>query len=142
MPYTGSTVSFHLDTLLHCAQYQWGVRTQCKHGDSLYYSSYVNGTNFTTTCDTGHLLKTTAPVKVSPNPAFSSIQVTADLKEESAAIITVSDVYGNKKLIQKFNSIGKKLLTSIDVSRLPKGTYFITVVNGKNISKATFIKAE
>lgn len=140
--YTGGTITVRIDTLQPCTQYQWGVKTRCKHGDTTYYSAYVVGANFTTACDTGHLIKTNMPVKVSPNPAHGSVMLSVGIEKENTVSISVSDIYGNQRILKQVRLTSGTTQTPIDVSRLPKGTYFITVINGKTISKTTFVKAE
>ena len=64
------------------------------------------------------------------------------VNKETAVIITVSDAYGSQRIRKRIQVSSASAQTLIDVSKLPKGTYFINVFNGKEVSKTTFVKAE
>jgi len=75
--------------------------------------------------------------KIIPNPANTVLTLSFSDHISDKSIINIIDINGNilKNII---NDQSKSI--SVDVSKLPAGTYFIRVINKKNISISSFIK--
>jgi predicted esterase len=81
-----------------------------------------------------------ATLRLSPNPASSVLYLELTQPELGALEITLSDAQGRTLRAWKSQKTGSSWSQSIDVSPLPKGTYFI-LVKGTNIrSVQQFLK--
>lgn len=141
--YGGVHTRTFCDTASSCTQYEWRVRNECTFRDSTFNSNWVYGNTFTTLCDTQHLIgRAGVAVKVYPNPARGSITLTGTYASARNLLITVSDMTGTKRIERKTMMTNKSLNLHLDISRLPKGVYFVTISDGKTTSKVNFIKED
>lgn len=76
-------------------------------------------------------------VKVFPNPATSVINVLG-LHNSHHAVITVSDVYGNKVLQHKWEIKNNAL--NIPIANLEKGIYLISIQSKEQTVQTKFYK--
>ncbi|MCE3281071.1 MAG: hypothetical protein K0S44_3262 [Bacteroidetes bacterium] len=105
------------------------------NGDSMNFISKWKGTNLIDTC--GHLEiginehdNSNDYMNIYPNPASTQITIEFDLTETRNTSIEIKNMLG--ETIKKVNngfSIGNNKL-EIDVSELPKGLFFVQLVNG------------
>ena len=76
-----------------------------------------------------------------PNPAHESIQVIASASENAQVEVSIVDALGRILSTNTVETDAFGILNSrIDVSKLPAGTYFIRIVDGKAINTASFVK--
>ena len=114
-----------------------------------YYAQVYgyNGANSATTCytlkvATGTATKGETPVptaallKVFPNPAENSINVSLLGVAKGQNILQITDEKGSP--VKTVNMTGN--LQTVDVSRLAKGVYIIKVLNGESVMTSKFVK--
>lgn len=140
--YYGANTHTFCDTVKPCTDWKWQVRNICiKNGDSTF-TDWVTGPDFSTKCDTAHKSFNPTPaaqhqLKITPNPAKDRI--------------VISGVFAGKVSISISNMIGRKVYETtvivqgnfnlaVDVSAYESGLHFITITNGKDIIKTSFIK--
>ncbi len=75
-----------------------------------------------------------AAMYVSPNPAGSNINVTADFHFQS---VRVYDALGNVVLSQNANSV---VATNLDLTKLNVGVYFVQISDGNKTATRKFVK--
>lgn len=99
-------------------------------GDStLAHVCYVNYTTQTDSCQAfisgikSH--ENTDPIKIYPNPATSILNISSEQNNLSNSTLEITNSIGQTVLQLPFSS-------SIDVSALPEGCYFITITTQKN----------
>jgi hypothetical protein len=69
-------------------------------------------------------------IKLSPNPAIEKVQVNFSNEEELPTTIIVTNILGQSvRTINAGNMLSGQV--NLDVRKLTKGTYFVTVSNGK-----------
>ncbi len=82
-----------------------------------------------------------ASLSVQPNPAISTITVTADAEQTGKTAITIHDISGRPVKSSVFDKNSRILTRTIDISSLNKGIYLVTVmINSNKISTQKFIK--
>jgi uncharacterized delta-60 repeat protein len=81
-------------------------------------------------------MNTVADIEIFPNPVLNVLQVQLTASQNKNTLLQIQDVAG--KIIKQENiaSGGNQISTTIDVSGLPKGVYFLVVKN----EKGTIIK--
>ncbi len=77
-----------------------------------------------------------ALLKVYPNPAINSINVSLLGSVSTKAVLQITDAKGTLITEKKI----KNSIQSVDVSRLAKGAYVIKVLNGESVITSKFIK--
>lgn len=87
-------------------------------------------------------VKTQLNIELYPNPASDDLTVKIPLKGDGQFQITVTDLSGRtvSEHAARRNSSGEVLQHTVDVSRLPVGTYILTVRTETDIAAAPFIK--
>jgi len=135
------TINF-CDTGSTCARYQWQVSNVCTYKDTTVNSVYVSGPTIFMLCPPKTFAVTAPAIHVYPNPTQSSITLSGTFESEDNSIVTITDVYGAKRLERSISGTGKSLNTNFNIATLPNGLYFITVIHGKAISKTTFLKGQ
>ena len=112
--------------------YQIRVRANCGGGDLSDWSDIIEVTTKNVGIDE-HLLNS---IKLYPNPANDVINVQCTLNNVQVAALEVFDVYG--KLINTINDIDNP--TSINISRLASGMYFVRVTTEEGVVTKSFVK--
>lgn len=129
------------DTASPCTKYQWRVRNICLIAGDTIFTSYVSGPRFTTACDSFAARKINATaLRIYPNPAKTSIMLEGKFASMSKVTVIVSDMQGNTKVQREVSLINGTLRLPVDISSFDKGIYFVTIRDGKNNSKYSFIK--
>lgn len=140
--YFSDTFHIFCDTVKPCTDWKWQVRNICiKNGDSTF-TNWVNGPDFSTKCDTAHksfnpTLAEQHQLKITPNPAKNRIVISGVFAGKIT--ITVANMVG-RKLFETTIVAQGKLNLPINVSAYEIGLNFITITNGKDIIKTSFIK--
>jgi trimeric autotransporter adhesin len=116
---------------LYVAGYFFGI-----NGQPMRHVAKWAGGDFTDTCS-AVVSANTLPAKqatltLSPNPAHSTIHITAQLPTASAGIVRLSayNIPGQPLWQQTLPAAGGELQTSVDVSTWPPGVYFISLEAG------------
>ena len=79
-------------------------------------------------------------LQIYPNPTSGLMNITIDAVDFNQAQIKVIDVVGKVVFIQDEINVNGTYSTTIDLSTLPKGLYFVTIAGGdKNVSKKVFL---
>lgn len=73
-------------------------------------------------------------IKVYPNPSNGSINIEFPNPNYESFNILISTIYG--KIIESITEI-KSPLTTIDLSKNPKGIYILSLINNKDLSITT-----
>ncbi len=134
---SGSYVNF-CDSIDTCGVYQVRVRTKCT--DSIY-SNWTGVKKFLLACEGGRTSRIESLV-ISPNPASTSIIITAkDIKPGTVKLFVV-DIAG-RVVIEKiaYSIVKDQLMEKLSVGTLPKGIYFISILSGGSVVKrGSFLK--
>lgn len=75
-------------------------------------------------------------IMIYPNPATNELFIAANTYSPNKLTYTILDIFG-----KQISSAGVDQNTTIDVSALSNGIYFLRIVNGKNITAKKFIIA-
>ena len=84
----------------------------------------------TGTTATEHLQKTSVDYKLFPNPTSDQIHVVLSTDQETNLVIRLSDLLGNQLGRRDFSN-QKAMSTQFDVSRLPSGSYIVSITDGR-----------
>ncbi|MBG9375874.1 T9SS type A sorting domain-containing protein [Panacibacter sp. DH6] len=137
--YSGSaTYAVKCDTATSCTKYQWRVRNLCIHGDTTY-TNWITGQRFATKCDTS-IFRKNINVKIIPNPAADNILLEGINLSMSKAKVTISSMSGNIRYQQLHLVTGEHLRLPINISNWEDGVYFVTISDGKENYRYSFIK--
>ena len=117
--------------------YQWGVRTRCGD-DPNVFSSFSATQTFTTASarDEIELSKPQDELIVYPNPASDEIFIEQSGSTETCELRIMN--YLGQIVVQKVFEPADE--TSIEISLLPSGNYFIVIQSADKISTGEFIK--
>ena len=126
---TATTNSYTISGLAPETTYQIQVQASCNDGQTSDWTAAVTAT--TATGIENHLLNS---ISLYPNPANEVINVQCTMY--NVQLIEVIDVYG--KLIQTINVTDN--LTSINVSNLASGMYFVRVTTEEGTATKSFVK--
>ena len=126
---TATTNSYTITGLAPETTYQIQVQANCNDGQTSDWTAAVNAT--TLTGINNHLLNSIA---LYPNPANDVINVQCTMYD--VQMVEVIDVYG--KLIQTINVTDN--LSSINVSNLASGMYFVRVTTEEGVATKSFVK--
>jgi hypothetical protein len=106
-------------------------------GSMPYYPEYNLGKLVNSPCDT---LKTSntellniLEYKIYPNPTSTALTLDINSHYQSILKLELYDGFGKKVLIQQLDNIENKHI--IDLTNLPKGMYFYTIINNTEILK-------
>ncbi|MBX2929707.1 MAG: fibronectin type III domain-containing protein [Saprospiraceae bacterium] len=66
-----------------------------------------------------------------PNPATDQLSLDVDLQADRAVRVTVGDITGKTHILRSFDLQKGDSRITLDVSRLPAGTFFVRVENGE-----------
>ena len=75
-----------------------------------------------------------------PNPVQSKLYVRINAETNKSIQINISDVTGKQVFKEKITANGNLATHAINISRLPAGTYLLTIVTENGISTSWFIK--
>jgi hypothetical protein len=79
-------------------------------------------------------------LQVYPNPTQGLMTITIDANNFDQAQIRIIDIVGKIVYEQENLNINGSYKATVDLSALPQGVYFVTVLGGdKNISKKVFL---
>ncbi|MCB9059860.1 MAG: T9SS type A sorting domain-containing protein [Calditrichae bacterium] len=135
---SGSTILF-CDTIAGCGTHQWRVRTICYDSS---YSDWVDGKKFNVTGCLPEDRIASSGLTLSPNPASTTITLSANLESPGPLQITIVDISGKPVYTKNINT-GKLAYfrENISVTGWRKGMYFINIKsNGVFIKPGKFIK--
>jgi hypothetical protein len=110
-----------LNKLLPNTTYKWKIESVCSNKLSIW----VNGPDFTTTSSLGPVSK----ANVYPNPARDIVTVNYTAYNAGKYFFEITDISGNVLLHKEANAMPGANSITLDVSRLFKGAYFITIIN-------------
>lgn len=134
---SGTYVNF-CDSVDTCGVYQVRVRTKCN--DSTY-SNWTGIKKFLTACGSGRASRI-EPLSISPNPASTSIFITAkDIQPGPVKILVVN--MAGRVVAEKitYAIVKDQLMEKLSIGTLPKGLYFISILsNGRVIKRGKFLK--
>jgi hypothetical protein len=74
-------------------------------------------------------------LSIEPNPASQSVTVVLDKRDAGEVAISVSDVLGNERLAATTSQTRETL----DVSKLPSGTYFLRASEAGTVRTRRFV---
>lgn len=66
-----------------------------------------------------------------PNPAFDQLNLDVDLQADRSVKVSLGDLTGRTHILRSFDLHKGDSRVTLDVSRLPAGTYFVRVENGE-----------
>ena len=129
----------YLNGLIYGGQYEYRLRAQCNNGEWSEYSDlYFFGNSVGRLSNSNEIEES---FSIFPNPAKDVLNVTFETNESSDVTITITDVLG-KTILNQTNSYSEGQQTEpLDVSRLNKGYYFISIRNGDHVRTMKFIKS-
>lgn len=126
------------DSVDTCGAYQWRVRAKCN--DSTY-SEWATGNKFTVICG---IRKVTLhqPLTITPNPASSSIAVTAGGAKRGLVKLRVFNFFG-RAIAERMVYVRPDGTVSEKFALPPgnRGVYFVTLIlDGVVVNRGSFLK--
>ena len=118
------------------ATIQYKVRSNCSGNDWSAYSSPLQSVTLGSTRMSQVISETT----LSPNPAKDVLNLSFNNIDASEVTITISDNLGKEVLSMNNTYQEGTQRETLDISRLAKGYYFVSVRNGDKVETVKFIK--
>jgi hypothetical protein len=81
-----------------------------------------------------------AGVRVYPNPAIESVSVEANLERAAKVVVTVTNALGQRVMVSERNAAAGFFSQSLDVGKLPAGSYMVEITDGVRRSVEKIIK--
>jgi len=128
---TSTTNSYTIHGLASETQYQIQVQAVCSDGQTSDWSPAVTATTLTGINE--HLMNS---ISLYPNPAKDVVNVQCTMNDVQVKAIEVFDMYG--KLLQTVSMTPEK--TTINVSGLASGMYFVRVTTEEGAVTKSFVK--
>lgn len=136
--YHHDSLLVYCDTGTACGSYNWRVRNACLINGDTVFSAWINGPSFTLPCSSPKAAGTLHDLKISPNPARSSILITGLYSK--AIRIEITNMNGKKVFTQNVVPQQGKVSLPVTISTFDKGIYFVTISDGSSAAKTNFIK--
>lgn len=110
----------------------------CHHKDGIKVAGNNLIPDSCSICDVGIAKKNPIgnPVRIFPNPAFDELKVEVDPISTGDSFLSISDLIGRQLYTEKV----KQQVTTIDISNLAGGVYFVIVNDGRSNKYQRFVK--
>lgn len=119
------------------ATVQYKVRSNCDGNDWSAFSSPL----LTQVLSSPRLAQTVdSDITISPNPAKDILNVSFNMEDTNDVRIAVTDVLGQNIMSQSNTYAEGQQIESLDISKLGKGYYFVSIHNGDKVETVKFIK--
>jgi hypothetical protein len=76
---------------------------------------------------------------ISPNPASDVISITKTFNSPVSAVVTVTNMLG-QNVMTLHSGVSEKLHSTLDISSLPAGIYYVTILSPEGKSLSRFVK--
>jgi hypothetical protein len=122
--------------------YKVRVKTWCTGGEkSFLYSGFGEFTTFADNSGCGLKLAAPTIIGIFPNPVNDALNINYSMEEDAQVSVTVTDLLGRTVMTRASQEFAGSTNTStLDVSKLQNGYYFISVEANGEVSTHKFVK--